>query len=117
MVITNNNSYTVNIQQDNGIKVAKNHVNLEPMEDNRIYSDFQENNSDTIDSIVSKVNENLQNLQESLEFSFDEDKSRFNFVLKDKVTGDVIRQYPTEDIIKLDKQIENIMGAIVDKES
>jgi flagellar protein FlaG len=87
------------------------------MEDNRIYSDFQENNSDTIDNIVSKVNENLQNLQESLEFSFDEDKSRFNFVLKDKVTGDVIRQYPTEDIIKLDKQIENIMGAIVDKES
>jgi uncharacterized FlaG/YvyC family protein len=62
------------------------------------------------------LNSNVQKFQETLEFSFDDDKKRFNFVLRDISTGDIIRKYPTDDIVKLDKQVNRILGSIIDKD-
>jgi uncharacterized FlaG/YvyC family protein len=110
------NDYSVSFDNNNGLKVAKEKQTLSTS-DIELESNerFQKNNEDYIDNILNYLNKNVKNFQETLEFSYDNDKNRFNFVLKDTVTGDVIREYPTEDIKKLDKHVDNILGAVFDQ--
>jgi uncharacterized FlaG/YvyC family protein len=115
MKITDSN-YHNTIKHD-GMKVAKllDHVNPNLETKEEFMHDFSENNNSNIDSLVQTLNKNVRSFQDSLEFHYNEDEGQFNFVLWDTVTGDVIREYPTKDISKLEKQVDEILGSILDE--
>jgi len=62
-------------------------------------------------SVVSSLNESVQNIQRGIEFSVDEESGRSVVKVVDRETGDVIRQMPTEDALAVSRHIQEFVEA------
>lgn len=58
-----------------------------------------------IDNQMAGINAQLQTLQNYLKFERDEDSDRMVIFVKDRETGEVIRQIPTEEFLAISKSI------------
>jgi len=58
-----------------------------------------------IDNQLAGINAQLKKLQNDLEFEKDEDSDRMIIFVKDRETGEVIRQIPTEEFLAISKSI------------
>ena len=58
-----------------------------------------------IDNQLMGINTQLQKLQNDLEFEKDDDSDRMVIYVKDRETGEVIRQIPTEEFLAISKSI------------
>ena len=70
---------------------------------------------DQVKNAVEKVNQVVQNMPHgsNIEFTVDKD-TRINVIkVMDKVTGDIIRQFPTEEILSIAKSIDALQGLII----
>jgi len=111
-----NNNYHSNID-NNGIIVAKNnHRSSTSSTKDETYDDFQENNNANIDKIIDNLNDNVKTFNNGLEFSYNTDEKRFHVILKDKSTGDIIQEYPKEEISKISNRLDNILGSVFDQQ-
>ncbi len=63
-----------------------------------------------LDDAVSSINEFVQNLSRSLQFSVDEASGRTIVKVTDSETGDLIRQIPSDEILAISKAIAESMG-------
>lgn len=64
---------------------------------------------------VEKLNTQILSLQRDLSFSVDEDSGRTVVRVIDSETGDVVRQIPTEQVLKLARQIDVILSEVGDQ--
>lgn len=64
---------------------------------------------------VDKVNRQIKMTRTSLEFTYYEEVNRYAVKVKDKVTDEVIREYPSEDSMKALENIWRLAGIIVDE--
>jgi len=63
---------------------------------------------------VSKLNDFMQNSpQRNLSFSIDDSTKELIVVVTDKLTDEVIRQMPTKEALAVAKQIESMLGLIL----
>ncbi|GAB6069752.1 hypothetical protein JCM30760_08490 [Thiomicrorhabdus hydrogeniphila] len=62
-----------------------------------------------IDSQLAGTNSQLQKLQSSLSFEKDEDSERMIIFVKDKETGETIRQIPTEEFLAISSSISQYL--------
>ena len=62
-------------------------------------------NTAEIDSQMTSINAQLQKLQNYLKFERDEDSDRMVIFVKDRETGEVIRQIPTQEFLAISKSI------------
>ncbi|EPJ46648.1 MAG: hypothetical protein OFPII_19060 [Osedax symbiont Rs1] len=63
---------------------------------------------------VTKLNDFMQNSpQRNLSFSIDESTKELVVVVTDKLTDEVIRQMPTKEALAVAKQIESMLGLIL----
>ncbi|WP_321324307.1 flagellar protein FlaG [Thiomicrorhabdus sp.] len=62
-------------------------------------------NAAEIDSQMTSINAQLQKLQNYLKFERDEDSDRMVIFVKDRETGEVIRQIPTQEFLAISKSI------------
>ena len=58
-----------------------------------------------VQAAVSQLNDHVQNLQRSLQFTVDEDSGKDVVTVLDKDTDEVIRQYPTEEVLAIARGI------------
>lgn len=58
-----------------------------------------------LDGAVSRINEYVQNVQRTLEFTVDADSGRDVVKILDKQTEEVIRQVPTEEVLAIARNI------------
>ncbi len=73
-----------------------------------------ESTEDELNAAVDKLNDFVGNVaQRDLSFSIDKETDKFVVVVKDKLTQDVIRQMPTEEALAVAKQIESMLGLIL----
>ena len=72
----------------------------------------QKLNAEEMQAIVDKLNEFMHNDQRNLNFSVDKDTDDVVVKVTDVETDEVIRQFPSEEAIKLAKSIEGLMGLI-----
>jgi flagellar protein FlaG len=82
-----------------------------------------QNNTDTksiskndIKSLVEKLNSSISTLNDSVKFSYSEDAKALVVKVVDSKTGQVIRQIPPEELIKLEASLSQSIGIIFNKE-
>lgn len=66
-----------------------------------------------LQSVVDNINKALQQSNKNLEFTVDTDTEKPVVKLVDSSTGDVIRQYPTEEALSIAKAIEDIQQGML----
>ncbi len=67
-----------------------------------------------LQSAVTKLNDFMQNSpQRNLSFSVDESTKDLVVVVTDKLTDEVIKQMPTKEALAVAKQIESMLGLIL----
>ena len=79
----------------------------------------QQNSTQAVDKVeledaVQKLNDfTSNNTQRNLSFSLDEDSNEMVVTVKDAHTQEVIKQMPTEEALAVAKQIESMLGLIL----
>lgn len=68
---------------------------------------------DEVNASVAKINASMQALLSSLEFSVDQDTKIDVVKVIDMKTKEVIRQFPTEEILTIAKAIDRFKGALL----
>lgn len=67
--------------------------------------------------LIAKIQENIDQLGINLEFStYGENDERIAVVVKEKVTGKLIREIPSEDIQRLYEKMNELTGLLLNKE-
>lgn len=69
-----------------------------------------------LQSAVDNINKAFQKSSKNLEFSIDTDTKKSVVKLVDTETGDVIRQFPSEEAIAISKSIERIQQGLLLKQ-
>ncbi len=64
---------------------------------------------------VSRLNEQLQSKGRDLSFSLDERIDRSIITVKNLQTGEVVRQIPTEEVVRMAHSIEDMKGVLFNK--
>jgi flagellar protein FlaG len=79
-------------------------------------SGFAENGGhpekEQVSNAVKNMNDFLQMIRRTLEFSMDEDSGRVVVQIKDAETDQVIRQIPPENMLKLAKELDKLNGLL-----
>jgi flagellar protein FlaG len=70
-----------------------------------------------VEAAVEKLNEFMETGQHNLNFSVDKDTENLVVKVMDKSTQEVIRQFPSEETLKLAKHIEGMLGLIFNEEA
>ena len=68
---------------------------------------------DELKDAVGKLNASMQANSRSLEFSIDEDSKRTVVKLIDVNTKEVVRQYPTEEALRISKSLDSFTGKLI----
>ncbi len=68
---------------------------------------------DELQDAVGKLNASVQASSQSLQFSIDEDSKRTVVKLIDLTTKEVVRQYPTEEALRISKSLDNFKGGLL----
>ena len=76
----------------------------------------QQASTEQLKSAVDNINRALKQSNKNLEFSVDESTNKQLFKLKDSETGDLIRQYPTEDMLAISRSIDQIQQGLLLKQ-
>jgi len=64
---------------------------------------------EAIEEKVSELNSFVQNIQRGIQFSVDEDSGNSVITVTDRETGDVIRKFPSEEMLAISAQLnENL---------
>ena len=65
-----------------------------------------------IDEVVSGLNEMVQNLHRNLQFTVDEESGETIIKVVDSETDEVVRQIPSEEIVRLHRQMKEVAGVL-----
>ena len=76
----------------------------------------QHASAEQVKSAVENINRVLKQSNKNLEFSVDESTNKQMFKLTDAETGDVIRQYPTEEMLSISRAIDQIQRGLLLKQ-
>lgn len=72
--------------------------------------------TEQVKSAVDNINRALKQTGKNLEFSVDESTKKQMFKLKDSETGEVIRQYPTEEMLAISRAIDQVQQGLLLKQ-
>ena len=64
--------------------------------------------AEALDAAVSQINDYVQNLERSLSFTVDEGSGRTVVTVRDSESEEIIRQFPSEETLKLAAVIEEL---------
>jgi flagellar protein FlaG len=76
----------------------------------------QQASTEQVENAVNNINKALKQSNKNLEFSVDESTKKQMFKLKDVETGDVIRQYPTEEMLAISRAIDQVQQGLLLKQ-
>lgn len=61
--------------------------------------------AESLESAVKNINDYVQNLQRSLQFTVDEISGKDVVTVLDKETDEIIRQYPSEEVLEIARRL------------
>jgi len=76
----------------------------------------QQATTEQVKSAVDNINKVLKQSDKNLEFSVDESTKKQMFKLTDMSTGEVIRQYPTEEMLSISRAIDQVQQGLLLKQ-
>lgn len=75
-------------------------------------SDNIEANSGNIESALGEVSEFVQSQNRNLNFSYNEDSNQSVVKVTDSETGELIRQIPSEEVLRLSERIKDLQSDV-----
>jgi len=67
-----------------------------------------------LDAVVSGINELVHELQRELHFAVDDQSGETVIKVIDRATDEVVRQIPSEDVLRLRQRLAEMSGALFD---
>lgn len=94
------------------VQVEKSRANDVQVDQQNADNQNREGRAEDIELAVQEVQAFLQVQNRNLAFSIDEDTQRSVVTVKDSESGDVIRQIPSEEVLKLAERIKSLQEDI-----
>lgn len=76
----------------------------------------QQASAEQLQNAVDSINKTLKQANRSLEFSVDQDTKKQVFKLVDTDTGDLVRQFPTEEMLAISRAIDQVSQGLLLKQ-
>jgi flagellar protein FlaG len=74
-------------------------------------------NQEELDSLVQALNQHMSRSNLRLRFGTDEESGLDYFQLYDRKNGDVVKQYPPEEVLELTAQLQDLAGTMFNQEA
>ena len=71
---------------------------------------------DQLEKVAKQLQDFMGEMNRSLEFSVDKDSGRDVIKVLDKGTGDLVKQYPSEEVLTMISKLSNVTGSLIDTE-
>ena len=71
---------------------------------------------DQLEKVAQQLQDFMGEMNRSLEFSVDKDSGRDVIKVLDKGTGDLVKQYPSEEVLTMISKLSNVTGSLIDTE-
>ncbi len=72
---------------------------------------------ENVEKALESANDALKNSNNSLRFQIDKSVRQPIITVVDQDSGEVLRQYPTEEIVRITKNIDSLRGVLFDSKS
>jgi flagellar protein FlaG len=76
----------------------------------------QQPSTEQLKNVVDGINKTLKQANRNLEFSVDKSTNRQVVKLVDTETGDVVRQFPTEEVLAISRAIDQVQQGLLLKQ-
>ena len=70
-----------------------------------------------VDNALKNINNFFQMSKRTMQFSVNEDTGKMVVEIKDEKTGEVIRQIPSEEVLQLEKKLDEVQGLLFSKKA
>ncbi|MDO9103930.1 MAG: flagellar protein FlaG [Methylovulum sp.] len=70
-----------------------------------------------VDNALKNINDFFQMSKRTMQFSINEDTGKMIVEIKDEKTGEVIRQIPSEEVLQLEKKLDEVQGLLFSKKA
>ena len=113
--ITSENKSVDNLQKNAttiGTSIAEEQKSVSTSETNKA----EKMTSEQLNKVAQQLQDFMGEMNRSLEFIVDEDSGRDVIKVLDKDTGDLIKQYPSEEVLSIISKLSNASGSLIDTE-
>ena len=90
-------------------------LQVQPVQESGSIGATREQSEQQLDEAIAKANRFLQDDNRALQFVKDKDSDRIVVVIKDTKTNEVIQQIPSEAMLKLSRQLEQLQGILFEE--
>ncbi|KGJ96999.1 flagellar protein FlaG [Colwellia psychrerythraea] len=115
-----NNQQTINNLADtdqsieNKFMTAKETLEVEQISNKEIQDEESALSTPQLEKVAKQLQEFIGKMNQGLEFSVDEDSGRDVIKVIDRKSGEVIKQYPSEEVLSLVAKLSEATGNFVD---
>jgi flagellar protein FlaG len=85
--------------------------------DNPVFAPAQPVNQEVVAAAVEAANAYMQSVSSSLKFSLDDASGRTVVKVVDAETEEVLRQFPSEEMLAISRSIDRMQGLLINREA
>lgn len=86
-------------------------------QDNPVFPPAQPVTQEAVAAAVQTANAYVQSVSTSLQFSLDQDSGRTVIKMVDTETEEVLRQFPSEEMLAISQSIDRMQGLLINREA
>ena len=90
---------------------------LRAAQDNPVFPPAQPVTQEAVAAAVQSANAYVQSVSTNLQFSLDQDTGRTVVKMVDTETEEVLRQFPSEEMLAISKSIDRMQGLLINREA
>jgi len=84
---------------------------------NPVFAPAQPVTQEAVAAAVQSANAYVQSISSSIQFSLDQDSGRTVVKMVDTETEEVLRQFPSEEMLAISKSIDRMQGLLINREA
>jgi flagellar protein FlaG len=85
--------------------------------DNPVFPPAQPVSQEAVAAAVENANAYVQSVSTNLQFSLDEDSGRTVVRMVDTETQEVLRQFPSEEMLAISRSIDRMQGLLINRQA
>lgn len=85
--------------------------------DNPVFAPAQPVTPEAVAAAVQSANAYVQSVSTSIQFSLDQDSGRTVVKMIDTATDEVLRQFPSEEMLAISRSIDRMQGLLINREA
>ncbi len=85
--------------------------------DNPVFAPAQPATQEAVAAAVQSANAYVQSVSSSIQFSLDQDSGRTVVKMVDTETEEVLRQFPSEEMLAISKSLDRMQGLLINREA